>query len=65
MPMELLLDNLFFLGQILSLLGIAWGAWLVLRESLTGIVFPRHKRTGLFTSLSTLLVNHFRRTARV
>jgi hypothetical protein len=63
--MELLLDNLFFLGQILSLFGIAWGAWMVLRESLTGIVFLRHKRSSLLTLLSSSLVNHFRRIARV
>lgn len=63
--METLLDNLFFLGQILSLLGVAWGAWMVLRDSLTGIVFLRPKRFSLFSSLSTLLADHFRRIARV
>lgn len=63
--MNLLLDNLFFFCQILSLLGMAWGAWLVLRESLTGIVFPGYKSSSLVTSLSASLGHPFRRIARV
>lgn len=65
MSMKLLLDNLYFFGQILSLLGIAWGAGLVLRESLTGIVFPGYIRSSLVTSLSASLLHPFRRVARV
>jgi hypothetical protein len=33
MTMKLLLDNLFLLGQVVSLAGVVWGAWLVLREA--------------------------------
>ncbi|MDH3513879.1 MAG: hypothetical protein OEM83_03300 [Gammaproteobacteria bacterium] len=63
--MNLLLDNLFFLGQILSLLGLAWGAWLVLRDALTGVVFPGYRSTSLVSSLSASLFHPFRRIARI
>lgn len=65
MTMNMLLDNLFYLGQIASLLAMAWGAWLVLRNSLAGIVFPAHLRSSLVMSLSAALIHPFRRTARV
>lgn len=41
--MKLFLDSLYFLGETLALLALAWGGWLVLRESLAGSVFPDHK----------------------
>lgn len=41
--MKLFLDALYFLGQILAVVGLAWGAWLVLRDSLAGVVFPAHE----------------------
>jgi hypothetical protein len=63
--MNLLLDNLFFFCQILSLLGMGWGAWLVLRESLTGIVFPGYNKSSLVMSLSASWGHPFRRIARV
>lgn len=62
--MKLFLDNLFFLGEIVSLAGLAWGAWLVLRESLAGVVFPVHKKTGLAAAFATSLAHPFRRVAR-
>ena len=63
--MKLLLDNLFFLGQVASLAGLAWGAWLVLREYLIDIVCPGRKSAGLVVSLASCLLYPFRRTARV
>lgn len=41
--MKLFLDSLFYLGATLSLILLAWGGWLVLRESLAGTVFPAYK----------------------
>lgn len=41
--MKLFLDGLLFVGQALALIALAWGGWLVLRESLAGTVFPDHK----------------------
>lgn len=67
--MKLLLDNLFYLGQIASLAGLAWGAWLVLREFLMNSVCHGvclgHKASGLSLSLACCLLHPFRRTARV
>jgi hypothetical protein len=67
--MKLLLDNLFYLGQIASLVGLAWGAWLVLREFLLdnlchGVCIGR-KVSGLSLSLACCLLHPLRRTARV
>lgn len=62
--MKLLLDNLFFLGQIASLAGLGWGAWLVLREYLVDIVCPGRKSIGLVVSLPSCLLYPFRRTVR-
>lgn len=42
--MKLLLDNLFFLGGVVSLTGVVWGAWLVMFEAPGRYRFPRwHK----------------------
>lgn len=41
--MKLFLDSLVLLIQAVSLLCLAWGGWIVLRESLAGTVFPDHK----------------------
>ena len=49
--MKLLLDNLFLLGQVISLAMVAYGAWTVLRESLAGTVFPPHKNSTLGTAV--------------
>ena len=64
MTMKLFLDNLFFLGEIVSLAGLAWGAWLVLCDSLAGIVFPSHKKSMLGAVLVTCLAYPFRKIAR-
>jgi hypothetical protein len=64
MIMKLLLDNLFFLGQVISLAALAWGAWLVLRDSLAGTVFPSHKKSALRAVLRTRLSYSFRKIAR-
>jgi hypothetical protein len=64
MTMKLFLDNLFFLGEIASLAGLAWGAWLILRESLIGIVCPDRKNSGLAVALVACLVYPFRKIAR-
>ena len=61
--MKLLLDNLFFLGQAMSLIGLAWGAGLVLRET-TGL-FPRRKSSGLAVLLVASLLYPLRRIARI
>ena len=63
--MKLFLDNLFFLGEIVSLAGLAWGAWFVLRESLIGIICPDHKNSGLVVALVACLARPFRRVARI
>lgn len=63
--MKLFLDNLFFLGEIVSLTGLTWGAWLVLRKSLAGIVFPVHKKSGLAVAFAANLAHPFRRVARI
>lgn len=60
--MKLLLDNLFFLGQVTSLLGLAGGAGLVLQEA--GLL-PRGKSSGLAIQLATSLLHPFRRFARI
>ena len=57
--MKLLLDNLFFIGQVLALAGLAWGAWIVLRESLAGTVFPAHKGA----QSGAAVVDHNKRSA--
>lgn len=63
--MKLLLDNLFFLGEIISLVGVAWGAWMVTRYSLCGIVFPVRKCSVSPMTLTVSLTQPFRRMARV
>jgi len=65
MIMNTLLDNLFLFGQAISLIAVAWGAWLVLRESLAGTVFPDRKRVGPAMPLTASLTHYFRRLARV
>ena len=45
--MKLFLDSLVFLIQAAALLGLAWGGWIVLRESLAGTVFPDRKEPSL------------------
>lgn len=63
--MKLFLDNLFFLGEIVSLAGLGLGAWLVLRESLIGIICPDRKNSGLAVALVTCFAHPFRRVARI
>jgi hypothetical protein len=63
--MKLLLDNLFYFGQIASLAGLAGGAWLVLREYLIDTVCLGHKTSGRTASLVSCLLHPFRRTVRV
>lgn len=63
--MKLLLDNLFLLGQVMSLIGLAWGAWLVLRDSLIDALCPGHKGSGFAASLAACVLQPFRRVARV
>ena len=63
--MKLLLDNLFFLGEIVSLAGLAVGAWFVLRESLIGIVCPDSKNSGRAMALVACLAHPFRRAVRI
>jgi hypothetical protein len=63
--MKLLLDNLFLLGQVISLAGLAWGASLVIRHSLCGIVFPAGKCFITPRALTASLVQPLRRIARV
>jgi hypothetical protein len=63
--MKVLLDNLFFLGEIVSLAGMAVGAWFVLRESLVGIVCPERKNSGLAVALIACLMHPFRRVVRI
>lgn len=58
--MKPLLDNLFFFGEVISLTGLGWGAWLVLRESLAGTVFPEHNKSGLVAVLVECLLYPFR-----
>lgn len=64
MTMKLLLDNLFFLGEVISVAGLAWGAWLVLRDSLVGTVFPSHNKSALRAVLRTGFAYSFRKIAR-
>jgi hypothetical protein len=61
--MKLLLDNLFYLGQIASLAGLAGGAWLVLREHLIDTVCLGHT-SGRTTALVGCLLHPLRRTVR-
>lgn len=63
--MKMLLDNLFLFGQAISLAALAWGAWLVLRESLAGTVFSDHEKSGLLVSMAAFLSHPFRRIVRV
>ena len=65
MTMKLLLDNLFFLGEVISVAGLAWGAWLVLRDSLAGTVFPTRKKSMLGAVLVTCLAYPFRKIVRL
>ena len=62
--MKLLLDNLFFLGQIISLTALAWGAGLVLRETLIDALCPGRKSAGRFVSRAACVLQSFRRIAR-
>jgi hypothetical protein len=64
MIMKLILDNLFFLGEVISVAGLAWGAGLVLRDSLAGTVFPSHKKSALRAVLRVSLAYPFRKIAR-
>ena len=63
--MKLLLDNLFFLGQLASLTGLLWGAWQVMREFLIETVCPARKSCGQIVSLASCLLQPFRRIVRV
>ena len=63
--MKLLLDNLFFLGQIASLTGLLWGAWQVMRVYLIETVCPARKTCGQVVSLTSCLLQPFRRMVRV
>jgi hypothetical protein len=63
--MKLLLDNLFYLGQIASLAGLAGGAWLVLREHLIDSVCLGRNTSGRTTALVGCLLHPLRRTVRV
>jgi len=63
--MKLLLDNLFFLGQLASLTGLLWGAWLVMREYLIETVCPARQSGGQVVSITSCLLQPFRRIARV
>ena len=61
--MKLLLDNLFFLGQAMSLIGLAVGAGLVLREALIHSLCPG--RGSTFAALfAACVLQPFRRTVR-
>lgn len=62
--MNMLLDNLFLFGQAISLMALAWGAWMVLRESLAGVVFPARKSLRPTMSLKAGIAHFFRRIAR-
>jgi len=42
--MKLLLDNLFFLGEAISLAGVVWGAWLVMFEAPGRFRFPSSQK---------------------
>lgn len=60
--MKLLLDTLFHLGQLASLAGLAWGAWLVLREHLIENLCPAGSKTsGAGLSLAGCLLSPFYR----
>lgn len=63
--MKLLLDNLFFLGQIISVAGLGWGAWLVVHDSLAGTVFSSRHKSMLGELIVTCLAYPFRKIARV
>ncbi len=63
--MKPLLDNLFFLGEVVSLAGLAWGAGMVLRESLIGIVCRERKHFGLVAALAGCIAHPFRRVIRI
>jgi hypothetical protein len=63
--MKLLLDNLFFLGQLASLAALLWGAWQVMRVYLIETVCPARKTCGQVVSLASCLLQPFRRIVRV
>jgi hypothetical protein len=65
MTMKLLLDNLFFLGEVISVAGFVWGAWLVLHDSLAGTVFSSRHKSMLGEVLVACLAYPFRKLARV
>lgn len=62
--MKLLLDNLFFLGQAMSLIGLAVGAGLVLREALIHTLCPGHKGSRFVALLAACVLQPLRRAAR-
>ena len=62
--MKLLLDNLFLFGQTMSLIGLAWGAGLVLRDSLFDTLCPGYKSSRSVGSLAACVLQPFRRAAR-
>ncbi len=64
MIMKFLLDNLFFLGQVICMAGLVWGAWLVLRDSLAGTVFSSRKKSMLEAMLVACLAYPFRKISR-
>jgi hypothetical protein len=64
MTMKFLLDNLFFIGEVLSVAGLVWGGWLVLRDSLAGTVFPSHKKSALRAMIRAGLTYPFHKIAR-
>lgn len=63
--MNMLLDSLFLFAQAISLMALAWGAWLVLGESLAGTVFPNRKSVGSTMLRKASLAQLFRWRARV
>jgi len=62
--MKVILDSLFFFGQVASLAALAYGSWLVLRERFAGILFPERKKFGVAQLLGVWLLSPFRRMAR-
>jgi hypothetical protein len=63
--MKLLLDNLFFLGEVISMAGLVWGAWLVLHDSLVGTVFSSRHKSMPGEVIVACLAYPFRKLARV
>ncbi len=62
--MKVLLDSLFFCGQVVSLAALVYGAWLVLRERLADILFPELKKFRVTPLLAAWSLSPSRRTAR-